>query len=71
MAEQKKSRKHGRDKLRCAAYRTAQRREFNKARRLIKHMRKHPNTKGAAEALERLKGILFDRQRKELGLTGG
>lgn len=70
MAEQKKSRKVGRNKIRCAAYRVAQRQEFNKARRLIRHMRKHPDTKGAKEALERLKGILYDRQRKELGLTG-
>ena len=39
----KKGRKIGRNKVKCAAYRASGRRERNKARRLRRHLRSHPN----------------------------
>jgi hypothetical protein len=69
MAESKKSRKHGRNKIVCAAYRTSQRREFNKARRIIRHLRRHPTNLTALTALKRLDGVLYSAHRKALGLT--
>ena len=71
MAETKKSRKHGRYKNVCAAYRISQRAEFNKARRLIKYLRKFPDDRGGArEALVRLAStVLYSEQRKRLGIT--
>lgn len=65
----KKGRKVGRNAVRCKAYRTSQRREFNKARRIIKVLRKHPNNKPGWEALKRLAGVLYTAQKSELGLT--
>lgn len=69
MAEGKKGRKVGRNKARCAAYRSAQRREFNKARRLLRHLHRHVNNASAWEALERLNGKLYTAQRSALGTT--
>ena len=69
MSEGKKGRKVGRNKLQCAAYRSAQRREFNKARRLIKYLRKWPRDTQAQAALKRWTAILYTAQRKALGLT--
>jgi len=64
-----KSKKQGRKKVQCQSYRVAQRREFNKARRVKKVVRKHPNDLVAAATLERLTKILFTAQRKALGLS--
>lgn len=69
MAEGKKGRKVGRNKERCKAYRTSQRREFNKARRLIKHLRVHRNNESGWAALEKLDGILYGAQRSALGVA--
>lgn len=69
MADQKKGRKVGRNKLRCAAYRTAQRREFNKARRLIRYLKRHPRNGDAWTALERVGNTLFTAQRNALGIA--
>jgi hypothetical protein len=68
--EKKKSRKAGRKRNACLAYRTNQRREFNKARRLKRHLRRHPllNEDGWV-ALEKLAKVLFLKQKQELGLT--
>jgi hypothetical protein len=65
-----KSKKHGRYKIRCAAYKSNQRAEFNKARRLKKHLRKHPmNQTGAWAALDKLSGNLYSAHRAKLGLA--
>lgn len=39
----KKNRKHGRNKKWCEAYRLRGQREKNKAKRLAKHRKAHPN----------------------------
>jgi hypothetical protein len=65
----KLSRKCGRNAKRCLAYKSSQRREFNKARRLIHYLRKWPTQADAAASLEKLKGVLFGAQKKALGLT--
>lgn len=69
MAEGKKGRKVGRKKALCAAWRSSQRREFNKARRIIRHLKHHPNNGNAWDALERLAGVLYSAQRSALGLA--
>ncbi len=50
----KLSRKCGRDKVKCAAYRARGTRERNKVRKLRKHCKKHPNDKAAWETKESL-----------------
>lgn len=67
MADQGK--KVGRMLARCKAYRTSQRREFNKARRLKKHLRKHPQCADGWVALEKLSGVLYSAQRSALNLS--
>lgn len=69
MADGKKGRKVGRNKVRCDAYRKSQRAEFNKARRLIKYLRKHSGDAVAWSALERVAGTLYSAQRSELGVA--
>ena len=39
----KKHRKHGRNKVKCSNYRSKGRREANKAKKLKKHLKRHPN----------------------------
>ena len=69
-SKQKGARKIGRNKTRCAAYRTSQREEFNKARRLIKHLTKHPQHQAKAwGALKALSGVLYQAQKSALHLT--
>lgn len=67
-ATKKQSRKVGKNAARCAAYRTKQRCEFNKARRLKHYVRKHPQDLVAVAAIERLKKVLYTSQLKELKL---
>jgi hypothetical protein len=45
---------HGRNKLKCAAYRNERRGEKNQKRKLMKHLARHP---GDVQALEALKGL--------------
>lgn len=47
-------RKHGRDKDQCAAYRASDRREHNKAKKLVKHLKRFPADETAKDALKRL-----------------
>lgn len=49
----KKNRKFSRNKISCAAYRAAGRREKNKVRKLENHLRRCPNDGQARAALER------------------
>ena len=65
----KKNRKWGRNKDRCASYRTSQTGEFNQARRLIRVVRKHPQDTDAFTALEKLGKVLFAAQKSRLGYT--
>lgn len=65
MADQKKSKKFGRNAKWCQAYRMSARREFNKARRLIKHMRWFADP-CARKALDRCKAALSVGQLREL-----
>ena len=68
-SKQKGARKIGRNKARCAAYRTSQREEMNKARRLMKHLGKHPEHQAKAwDALKALSGVLYQAQKSALGL---
>lgn len=50
----KKNRKHGRNKKQCELYRNQQTREKNKARRLKKHLSRHPGDIGAEAILKDL-----------------
>lgn len=58
MAGGKKGRKIGRNKETCKAYRSAQRRERNKLRIMLKHLKLHPEDGPALEAVKRLKAML-------------
>ena len=51
MAEAKKSRKHGRNKNTCAAYFSSGRYGVNKAKKLYRHLSRHPDDAVAAAAL--------------------
>ena len=51
----KKNRKHGRNKLKCAAYTRSNKHVRSHIRRLEKHLSKFPGDKQAIEALERYK----------------
>ena len=42
----KKNRKHGRNKVYCHRYEVEDRRDKNKVKRRIRHLKKHPNDKG-------------------------
>lgn len=65
-----KSKKHGRKKEVCKAYKSSQRAELNKARRLKRHLKKHPeNQVKAWECMLKLDKVLFTAQRKELNMT--
>ena len=48
------ARKHGRNKIACAAYRAEDRREHNKAKRLVAHLYRESNDAMAVVALGRL-----------------
>lgn len=50
----KKGRKHGRNKSACQLYRGRQQRERNKARRLVRHLKKFPADNVAVAALKAL-----------------
>jgi hypothetical protein len=47
----KKNRKHGRNKKWCERYRAENRRAKNKAKRLARHLKHHPNDRQAARAV--------------------
>ena len=67
--KEKKCPKAGRNRSRCTAYKMSQTREFNKARRLKKYLKKWPMQKDAWAALDKLEKILYTEQRKRLGLA--
>ena len=46
----KKNRKHGRFKLKCAAYTARRRYEKNKKRKLLRHLKHHGNDRQAVHA---------------------
>jgi hypothetical protein len=48
----KKNRKHGRNADCCARYRAEGRQEKNRRRRILRHLRRHPNDKEALRAIE-------------------
>lgn len=50
-----KNRKHGRNKLKCAAYRNRQQREKNKKRKLAQHLKKHPDDRQALHCHQNIK----------------
>jgi len=50
----RKNRKHGRFKLKCAAYASSHRQEKNKKRKLLRHLKKHPNDNHAESAVKAL-----------------
>lgn len=58
MAEKRKSAKHGRNANWCKAYRLSARREFNKATRLAKHLRRFGGDACAIAALNKCKVAL-------------
>lgn len=47
----KKNAKHGRNKLKCAAYANSRRHEKNKKRALLRHLKKHPSDAQAKSAV--------------------
>lgn len=48
------TKRYGRNKVQCAAYRTAERREISKAYDLIKHLEHQPDDPLAKAALEKI-----------------
>jgi len=65
---QKNGAKVGRNKHTCLAYKTANRRTFNKARKIMRHLRGHPCNQAAWRDLERIAKDLFLAQRTALAL---
>ena len=51
-------RKIGRMKAKCERYRLAHKREKNKIRKILKHLRKHPNNLQAKKRIEELKALI-------------
>lgn len=66
MADQKKSKKFGRNAKSCQAYKMSARREWNKARRLLKHMARFTCDDCAKAAFTRCKAALSVGQLREL-----
>ncbi|MBI2039919.1 hypothetical protein HYT18_02505 [Candidatus Microgenomates bacterium] len=54
----RKGRKIGRNKAKCERYRLSHRREKNKIRKILKHLKKHPNNTAALRRIEELKRII-------------
>lgn len=54
MADGKKGHKVGRKANHCKAYRASNTREKNRARRMAKYLRKHPEDKQCATSLRRI-----------------
>jgi len=52
------SKKKGRNKVECTAYKLGQRAERNKIRRLTKRLAQHPNDRAAANRLAELKKVV-------------
>lgn len=48
----RKNRKHGRNSVFCKVYKLSHRRERNKAKRLNKHLSRHPGDRCAVQALK-------------------
>jgi hypothetical protein len=71
MAEggKKSSRKVGRNRAHCLAYRTNQIREFNKSRRLIKYLKRNPRDVQAFNSLQFLGKVLYSAQKSALKYT--
>lgn len=57
-AKGRKADKRGRSKNACKAYRLSQRREHNKVKRLVKHLRRFPADKVAVAAVERYRFVI-------------
>lgn len=70
MAQQKKGRKVGRNVNWCKAYFASGRPGVNKAKRLIRTLRRNPNDTMAAAALNGPYGAYLVRARKELRDAG-
>ena len=51
-------RKIGRMKAKCERYRLLHTREKNKIKKILKHLKKHPNNKSAIVRVEELKAII-------------
>ena len=57
-AVSKKSRKHGRYKKKCEMYERVHQRERNKKRKLMKHLKMHPNDVSANAALKNVRKVV-------------
>lgn len=65
--EGKKNRKHGRNKVKCEAYRREKRREKSHARRIEKHLKTYGYTDARAiEALKRFRASLLYNKSESL-----
>jgi hypothetical protein len=54
----KKNRKLGRNKVACAWYRSTHRREKNKIRKILRHLKKHTNDLQAHRTIIRLQELV-------------
>lgn len=50
-----KNKKHGRNKVQCAAYKARGQREKNKAKKMAKHIAAHPGDSAAAHKIKNLR----------------
>lgn len=57
----KKNRKHGRNKKFCERYFKEGRRESNKGRKLIRHIKKFPNDQEAVRVLDEGRSLSYSR----------
>lgn len=67
----KGGRKIGRDAAKCKRYREIMKREKNKARRLLSHLRRHPSDQCALDMLETLVTFLTPGGRERLRVFVG
>jgi hypothetical protein len=54
----KKNRKYGRNKKQCEVYRNENKREKNKVKRLLRHLKKYPSDVATISHLERIRKII-------------
>ena len=57
-AKSHKGRKIGRNRIKCERYKLTHKREKNKIRRILKHLKKHPNNLEAKKRVEELRYII-------------
>ena len=69
----KVNRKHGRNKATCLAYRNSNRREINKALRLMRHLRTRGGSsdEAASEALSKMSPLAVQRAKHQLARQRG